>query len=1156
MAIFSGTDLDDTLTASSLDDSVFGLSGNDILSGISGEDRLYGGSGLDRLFGGDAADRLYGGALPDTLSGGSGLDRLYGETGSDRLFAQSGQDRLFGGSGNDTAFGAARSGEQRVYGGDGKDTFLFLSSGQEQDFTVFGGTGDDLVNVPAGDDELGSLFFQGDAGTDTLVASQFLNAVTFYGGEGLDQLSGTDTYHGLPVGTLFADGGDGDDELRVHVRRDATVALGDGADVLRMSGADVQATVFGGSGNDSINVGNVANVSDNRAPVSLFGGSGSDHMLARGGSGTHLLEGSLGNDRLYLRASTGANEVSFYGGEGNDTAVLQPGTGDVSALVFDAGGGTVNDLFVLESVGHVLFNGGDGSDRLSGYDIATLHADGGDGDDDLRARVKSDATVTLGDGADFAFFSGADVQATVFGGSGNDSINVGNNSENRAPVSLFGGSGSDRIFARGGSGAHLLEGALGNDLLVLRASTGANEASFYGGQGNDTASLQAGTGDVGAVLFEAGSGADTLTLDESVGYLLFDGASGADRLSGGNVLSAVIDQGLGDDYARLAAAGGVTLFGGSGNDTQVSGNGRDTLSGGSGIDKVDGNDGDDLLLAGSGEIASGDTFDGGSGSDTLGLVGAAALGSGAVLISVEVLARVGTGGSDTLSGSAGDDLLIGFSGADTGFGGSGADTFVVASGQAAAGESFDGGSGLDTLVLGSGVAASLVAVEEVESLRQLGSTQADSLVGFGGDDLLSGLGGDDDLRGRSGNDLLRGDGGRDALRGEQGDDSLFGGLNQDTLLGAAGDDLQYGGSANDRLGGGSGADSLFGGEDSDLLNGGSGVDTAAGGAVNDTYVVDTAADLVLETAAGGLADLVRSNASDYTLATGVEGFVERGNINFGIGEADLAGNDADNTLLGNEAANRLAGGSGTDTLNGRSGSDTLTGGSGDDTFVVDTVGDEVREFDGQGSDLVRSRVSYTLPDGTAGASLENLRLDGGSETLNAAGNGVDNAIEGNNGANLLRGLGGDDTLFGGNGDDLLSGGSGLDRLRGEAGADTLLMASLDEAFGGSGGDAFFFDGTTLGNAGSGGPTVRDFDGVSLGAGEGEDKLVFATGLEVGSFVYLGGAAFSGSGDSEARFAGSRQVQVDRDGDGTVDQAFLVNGVTDPGLLTAADFLWL
>ncbi len=66
----------------------------------------------------------------------------------------------------------------------------------------------------------------------------------------------------------------------------------------------------------------------------------------------------------------------------------------------------------------------------------------------------------------------------------------------------------------------------------------------------------------------------------------------------------------------------------------------------------------------------------------------------------------------------------------------------------------------------------------------------------------------------------------------------------------------------------------------------------------------------------------------------------------------------------------------------------------------------------------------------------------------------------------------------------------------------------------------------------------------------------ATGLETGSFAYIGAAAFSGAGNSEARFAGPRQIQVDADGDGSVDQAFLVDGVTAANLLTSSDSVWL
>ncbi len=137
--------------------------------------------------------------------------------------------------------------------------------------------------------------------------------------------------------------------------------------------------------------------------------------------------------------------------------------------------------------------------------------------------------------------------------------------------------------------------------------------------------------------------------------------------------------------------------------------------------------------------------------------------------------------------------------------------------------------------------------------------------------------------------------------------------------------------------------------------------------------------------------------------------------------------------------------------------------------------------------------------------------------------------------------------------DTLFGSSSTDRLQGESGADLLNLASGDVAFGGSGGDAFQFGGQNLGSFG---PLIRDFDGALMGAANGEDSLVFTSGLEAGSFAYIEGEAFSGGNNSEARCCGSGQrVQVDQDGDGSADLIFRISGLTSAGQLAASDFLW-
>ncbi len=58
------------------------------------------------------------------------------------------------------------------------------------------------------------------------------------------------------------------------------------------------------------------------------------------------------------------------------------------------------------------------------------------------------------------------------------------------------------------------------------------------------------------------------------------------------------------------------------------------------------------------------------------------------------------------------------------------------------------------------------------------------------------------------------------------------------------------------------------------------------------------------------------------------------------------------------------------------------------------------------------------------------------------------------------------------------------------------------------------------------------------------------------YRYNGENNFSGGGNSEACFAGGKRVRIDHDGDGTSDVLLRMNGLSEAGQLTAADFLWL
>ncbi len=125
-----------------------------------------------------------------------------------------------------------------------------------------------------------------------------------------------------------------------------------------------------------------------------------------------------------------------------------------------------------------------------------------------------------------------------------------------------------------------------------------------------------------------------------------------------------------------------------------------------------------------------------------------------------------------------------------------------------------------------------------------------------------------------------------------------------------------------------------------------------------------------------------------------------------------------NIIIGNTSSN---------ILNGGAGADRLIGGRGADTYYVDNVNDVVVEEALQGPDVVRSTVSYTLPD-----NVEQLRLLGSGD-LEGIGNGLHNVIVGNTGHNILRGGAGNDILDGGGSElhpyalgDALIGGTGND----------------------------------------------------------------------------------------------------------------------------------
>jgi Ca2+-binding RTX toxin-like protein len=313
----------------------------------------------------------------------------------------------------------------------------------------------------------------------------------------------------------------------------------------------------------------------------------------------------------------------------------------------------------------------------------------------------------------------------------------------------------------------------------------------------------------------------------------------------------------------------------------------------------------------------------------------------------------------------------------------------------------------------------------------VGGTGNDTITGSAADNVLDGGRGADSFIGGLGDDTFVFDNVGDAAveAADEGTDTVISSVSIGFGLGDNIENVQLTGTAalnivanalDNDLTGNAGANRIDAGDGNDTLDGGAGADVLTGAADDDLYIVDNAADKVIELFGEGN-DTVASSVT-YLLAANVENLTLTGTANI--------------NATGNAAVNSLTGNAGNNVLDGKLGADIMAGGAGNDTYIVDDANALLTENADEGTDLVKASVSWALGD-----NFENLTLMGTAQF--GDGNELANLILGNASANVLNGAGGNDTMTGFGGNDTYHVDSTGDVIVDSAGIDTVVSHGLD-----------------------------------------------------------------------------------------------------------------
>ena len=1065
MAVVTGTSGNDTLNGTSGDDTINGLAGNDVITPGLGYDVVDGGTGTDVLVINYAANTLYGidtGFYTSDRSSGyiraytpsgyynqvnfSNMER-YNITGTgvgDNIYGAANNDTLIGGAGDD--YIDIGSGTDSVDGGTGTDTLAFNYS-----------AGTTAINVTASSGTVSST----GAGSVTYSNIEAFNVTATNYNDTLNGAANNDTFNALAgndiitpgLGYDTVDGGTGTDVLVIDYSANTDYGIETSFNTSDCSSGYIRAYTPSGYYNQ-VNFSNIEryNITGTGVGDNIYGAANNDTLI--GGAGDDVLDIGTGNDSV--DGGTGTDTLIFNYSAGTTAINLTLSSGTVSSTgagsvtysnieVFNVTATNYNDT--LNGAGNNdTLDGGTGTDVLvidysanTDYGIETSFNTSNRSSGYIRAYTPSgyynqvnfsnmERYNITGTGVGDNIYGAAN-NDTLIGGAGDDYIDIGSGTD-----SVDGGTGTDTLAFNYSAGTTAINVTASSGTV---SSTGAGSVTYSnieafnvtatnyndtlnGAANNDTFNALAGndiiTPGLGYDTVDGGTGTDVLVIDYSANtdygietsFNTSDCSSGYIRAYTPSGYYNQVDFSNIERYNITGTGVGDNIYGAANNDTLIGGAGDDVLDIGTGNDSVDGGTGTDTLIFNysAGTTAINLTLSSGTVSST---------GAGSVTYSnIEVFNVTATNYNDTLNGAGNNDTLDG---------GTGTDVLVI---DYSANTDYGIETSFNTSDCSSGYIRAYTPSGYYNQVN-FSNMERYNITGTGVADYIYGAANNDNLIGGAGNDTLDAGAGNDTLNGGAGDDSLIGGDGNDTYIVdtttdtitetttggidtvqsavtyTIGDNIE-----NLTLTGTSNINGTGNSLDN-IITSNSGINTLSGGNGNDTYIIDSASDIITETATGGI-DTVKIGVT-YTLSatSNLENLTLTG-----TSAINGTGNSLNNVITGNDANN---------ILTGDTGADTLIGGRGNDTYVVDNVGDVINEaLSTGGTDTVKSSIAWTLTDGS---NLENLTLTG-SASINGTGNNLNNTITGNTGNNILTGNAGNDILNGGAGADTLIGGTGND----------------------------------------------------------------------------------------------------------------------------------